>query len=103
MKKKLLKWIKLYGLNIGNNVTFRKDPNGRRNCYIVTDAAEYCITVNKQRDYLGGIRTCRFSRPGENWLRGSDLPDGKYDEATLKNIMLAIVKHEGVTNEDSNS
>ena len=44
--------------------------------------------------YLGCTGSCRKSRPGETWTRGSDLADGKYNETTFNRIVKDIVSYE---------
>src|SRR3990167_1728326 len=52
--------------------------------HIYTDLHDYSILA-KQNDgigYLGCITKCRKTRAGEDWHRGSDLPDGPLSEET---------------------
>ena len=44
--------------------------------------------------YLGCTIQSRKPRAGEDWTRGNDLPDGKYNIDTWKTIVNAIVAHE---------
>ena len=44
--------------------------------------------------YLGCIATSRKARAGENWLRGSDLPDGPLARETWDRILAAILRYE---------
>lgn len=44
--------------------------------------------------HLGCTVTCRKSRAGEDWARGSDLADGNYDQTTWLRIMTDIIGHE---------
>ena len=53
----------------------------------------YYAIVAKEK-YLGCTVSKRKSRAGENWSRGSDLPDGKFNRETWKKIKHAIVRYE---------
>jgi hypothetical protein len=46
------------------------------------------------RGYLGCIASSRRWRAGEDWHRGSDLPDGPLTEETWRSILAAIVSYE---------
>ena len=62
--------------------------------------ATYCysIYVNKGRgewgDSMGCIVSCRTRRAGEDWHRGSDLPDGPYSKETFDRIIMSIIGFE---------
>jgi len=45
-------------------------------------------------DYLGCQVSARKARPGEDWLRGNDLPDGPFTKKTWDRIIYAIVSYE---------
>jgi len=58
---------------------------------------QYFITAidrTKGEGYLGCQVNCRKSRPGEDWIRGNDLPDGKFTKVTWNLILKAIVSNE---------
>jgi len=44
--------------------------------------------------YLGMTASSRLARPGENWLRGNDLPDGKFCKETFDRMMDAVLMYE---------
>ncbi len=46
--------------------------------------------------YLGCIASNTFQYPGEDWTRGCDLPDGKFNRATWDAIKEAIIRNEMV-------
>lgn len=46
------------------------------------------------KGYLGCVVSTRKSRVGEDWNRGSDLPDGKYSKKTFDSIVKRIVAYE---------
>lgn len=52
------------------------------------------IERDKDKGYLGCIAGSRFRRPGEDWGRGNDLPDGDLSERTWHAILAGIVRYE---------
>ncbi len=44
--------------------------------------------------YLGVVSNSRVTRPGENWTRGNDLPDGEFSEKTLDESLKAVLLYE---------
>jgi len=65
-----------------------------------TSKNRYSITFGPTRDsaddkgYLGCIAVSRKWRPGEDWHRGRDLPDGKFNETTWRMILIDIASYE---------
>lgn len=65
-----------------------------------TDNYEYTVSAIERipkankRSYLGCTMNCRKSRPGEDWIRGNDLPDGLLNEVTWNRIKNAIIRNE---------
>ena len=47
-----------------------------------------------ESSYLGYTASTRKPRPGETWTRGSDLPDGRYNDETWHRIVCGIVSYE---------
>ena len=70
------------------------DHGDRTNAKIYTQSHAYSITYRHDGGYLGCIASTTFHRPGENWTRGSDLPDGPFDRKTWDAIKNAIIKYE---------
>lgn len=62
------------------------------NYVIYTKLHSYSISASPT--YLGCIASTMFYRPGENWTRGNDLPDGKFCRETWENIKDAIIRYE---------
>ena len=64
--------------------------------YLYTETNKYAIyaKTDSENGYLGFIAESRKARPGEDWLRGNDLPDGPLTKKTWDAIMLAIVRYE---------
>ena len=64
---------------------------------IYTKSNAYHIAATQRRKdkgYLGCISCSRKARPGEDWFRGNDLPDGDLSERTWKAILTGIVRYE---------
>lgn len=61
---------------------------------LYTNTNQYHIVAKSGDDYLGCVMSSRKQRPGEDWFRGGDLPDGKLNKKTLRNIINAIVRTE---------
>lgn len=68
-------------------------------CKLFTNDNIYAISGNmpteiKPKGYLGCIASTRKNRVGEDWNRGSDLPDGEYSKETFDAIVRRIVAYE---------
>lgn len=50
--------------------------------------------VGVRPSYLGCVAQTRMPRPGEDWTRGNDLPDGPLTRETFDAILRAIVGYE---------
>jgi len=64
---------------------------------LFTEKYQYNLTAIDRYNnsgYLGGTVSCRAPRPGEDWLRGSDLPDGPFNRDTWISILNAIIGNE---------
>ena len=62
-----------------------------------TDNNKYTITAIERGigdGYLGCGVSARKSRPGEDWERGNDLPDGPFTSETLEQIKNGIIAYE---------
>jgi len=75
-----------------------KEPGiNRFNCLLYTTDNTYSISGYKAinaKGYLGCIASTRKSNVGEDWNRGSDLPDGGYSKETFDAIISRIVAYE---------
>ena len=72
--------------------------DGRRAVFATTKN-NYFINFHARQsvdrdDYLGMTSSSRLARPGENWLRGNDLPDGKFCKETFDRMMDAVLMYE---------
>jgi hypothetical protein len=78
---------------------FNDDQNAGRhdnhvNYIFCTDNHRYSISATPW--YLGCIASTTFYRPGEDWTRGNDLPDGPFRYETWLHIKDAIIRYEMV-------
>ncbi len=68
----------------------------RKFCFYTENHTYFIIAKDRAKEdgYLGCQVQCRKPRPGEDWLRGNDLPDGKFTKATWDIIEKAILNYE---------
>ena len=82
---------------------FKRSPDGKSASFsikdtstdrllLVTPTHQYSIRVSP--DYLGCSVISRLAQPGEDWLRGSDLHDGKFNRITWEHILRDIFAYE---------
>jgi hypothetical protein len=96
-----LKELVRYG-NVDSQVLILLDTKemgkNRFVCRLYTNDHFYSISGYKSLEgnggYLGCIASTRKNRVGEDWNRGSDLPDGKYSKKTFDAIVRGIVAYE---------
>ncbi len=95
-KAQLREWLEefvRYGVEPLRRLRFSEE-DGRGKVVFCTAVHSYHLSFTE--GYLGCIASCRTQRPGENWTRGSDLPDGKFSREVFDEIMRAIVAYEMV-------
>lgn len=56
--------------------------------------ARHSYSISATPTYLGCGASTTFYRPGEDWTRGNDLPDGKFCRETWEAIKDAIIRYE---------
>ncbi len=64
---------------------------------IFTASNSYSISAIERehgKSYLGCIAKSTRFRPGEDWLRGNDLPDGPLRHKTWRDILAGIIRYE---------
>lgn len=76
---------------------YSDDPEAGRhdnhvNYIVCTDKHRYSISATPW--YIGCIASATYYRPGENWTRGNDLPDGPFNRSTWDAIKDAIIRFE---------
>ncbi|KKL89828.1 hypothetical protein LCGC14_1910730 [marine sediment metagenome] len=77
--------------------TEKSSTEDRFRATIYTKTTEYHISAIERyagKSYLGCIAASRKSRPGEDWTRGNDLPDGNLSKKTWRQILAGIVRYE---------
>lgn len=98
-KKVLSEWLGLPTDAVVPKARFEQLPDegdGLSRGRVVFATAAHLYTLNFHNGYLGAGATCRTARPGENWLRGGDLPDGPFAVETVRSIIEAIFTLETV-------
>lgn len=101
-KEILTDWLKgLLGIyKFESYVQFTKNPPSdvSARARIYTDKHVYSITAKVEpqtgRSYLGCVCSCRQPYAGEDWTRGSDLPDGEFNRKTWERIKSGIIRSE---------
>jgi|GEM_PF-2088230 len=90
--RQFIDWLKDFKFSNAKyiNVTINGDEVFGVTIYTFTHAYAFRIT----RTYLGCTAGTRMPRAGEEWTRGSDLPDGKFTKETLVQILGAILFYE---------
>jgi len=68
----------------------------RKFCFYTENNAYFIVAIDRTKNegYIGCQVQCRKPRAGEDWLRGNDLPDGKFTKATWDIIEKAILNYE---------
>ncbi len=89
-KGQLADWLDMKGRG-GERFRFT-EKDGRGSVIFCTGVHTYHLSFTDS--YLGCTASCRTQRPGENWTRGSDLPDGGFSRDTFDEIIRAIVAYE---------
>lgn len=104
----LVDWLGHFKFFTGKRVHIVKNTNEElyvriytaRNCYAIHAIGDQIREPEETGDgvvsYLGCVASRRTPRPGEDWTRGNDLPDGRFCKGTLNRILGAIVFYEAV-------
>jgi hypothetical protein len=68
----------------------------RKLCFYTEEHQYFITAIERTKDggYLGCQVNCRKARAGEDWIRGNDLPDGKFNKATWDRILMAVINYE---------
>lgn len=78
--------------NIEDHFILKKENFERQSFQFYTKDNKYYLVFGE--NYLGCTVSSRKSRAGEDWTRGNDLPDGKFNEKTWNRIKNAIISYE---------
>lgn len=89
----LIDWLLKYSYVSPKRIFVATNTPERFSIYLYTDTHVYHITTTSS-GYLGCTASTRKARPGEEWTRGNDLPNGRFSEYTLQSILGAIVGYE---------
>jgi hypothetical protein len=76
---------------------FNSEGTHHKEYVFYTDEYKYRIVAIDRPDddgYLGCGVSARKARPGEDWRRGNDLPDGTLNEESWLRILNAIINYE---------
>ena len=90
--KTLIGWLGKLPYFSPKKVLVRTNEVDRFDINIFTDSNIYRITATPT--YLGCTVSSRKPRPGEDWTRGNDLPDGKFSEKTFISLLGSILFYE---------
>ena len=74
---------------------YNTDRHANHVNYIIC-TAEHRYAISATPTYLGCIASATRQRPGENWTRGNDLPDGSFCRETWESIKNRIIGFEMV-------
>ena len=93
MKEQLREWLEEFHVWGEGGVRFRfSEKDGRGKVVFCTTRNIYYLSFTDT--YLGATVTSRTARPGEDWLRGNDLPDGEFSRETFDKIICAVFAYE---------
>ena len=85
--------LKEWLADFGNSHRFRFETGGEHGRVVFCTAA-HTYHISFSASYLGCTASSRVVRPGEDWTRGNDLPDGKFSRETFDAIVRAIIAYE---------
>ena len=91
-KEQLQEWFSDAKFARPERFRFSEEDDGQGRVIFCTVVNTYSIHFTE--GYLGCVASSRTLRPGENWTRGSDLPDGSFSRETFDEIIKAIVAYE---------
>ncbi len=97
MTEEILSWFKKLGFTDKEFdksifITRESDVTVRIEMYSINHI--FNIVAKKTKDYIGCTVVTREPRDGEDWNRGNDLLDGKYNYRTFVNILKDIIRYE---------
>ena len=89
---KLGNWLEQRGFRSKHLRWERLEDGTRGRVVFATTKNNYFLSFTDT--YLGLTVSSRVSRPGENWSRGNDLPNGEFSEETLDEALNAVFFYE---------
>jgi len=93
--RKLIEWLRPFSYFAEKRIHVVENFADKLRIHLYTARHHYSIVVTES-GYLGCTAACRTPRPGEDWTRGNDLPDGDFCKETLHEILGAIVFYEAL-------
>lgn len=87
--KQLVEWLQTYKFFNPKKIEVASNKPDVLRVKLYTDRHVFAIVA--RADYLGCVASTTKPRPGEDWTRGSDLPDGDFSRDTFRSILGAIV------------
>lgn len=94
----LLEWLEPYVRYGHEPLRYLRFQDGRggnpENGTVLFCTSRNTFYISHGPAYLGCVASSRKQRAGEDWTRGSDLPDGPFEWGTFERIMQAIVGYE---------
>ena len=90
--RQLVIWLERFSRFSPKKIEVAQNSESRFIIKLYTDRNVYAIGVSNT--YLGCTASNRTPRPGEEWTRGNDLPDGNFLEETFIRILGAILFYE---------
>jgi hypothetical protein len=78
----------------GNKVNVDVEPDSGESIRVRIFTKNERYTIVATQKYLGCTASNRKPRAGEDWTRGSDLPDGEFSRKTWERIKNRIVAYE---------
>jgi len=94
--KILTGWLGKFKFFAGKRVHIVENSDNALRLRLYTARNYYALVANDDNDYLGCVASTRVPRPGEDWTRGNDLPDGRFCKETFNSVMGAIVFYEAL-------
>ena len=88
------KWVRKDLYPITGLIVIEQETSDVVRLFLYTATNRYNIVAKEIEEYLGCTSSSRKSRPGEDWNRGNDLPDGKLSKKTWHRILCGIVRYE---------
>lgn len=90
-RDQLKAWFNTRGLR-PKHLRWEHSDGGSQRAVFATTKNNYFVVFKDT--YLGLTVSSRVARPGETWLRGNDLPDGKFSKETFDQMMDAVLTYE---------
>ncbi len=97
--RQLIEWLRPYKGSYGTRIHIVENTEDSLRLKLYMARNYYTIVAKPSSSgdiYLGCVASTRAPRPGEDWTRGNDLPDGIFSKALAHKILSAIVFYEAL-------